>query len=70
MTKLEKQMKILELYYEIDDPIFKRFFDDESEEMLDEKIEVMSLLIEGKNPADISNYYKVLELYPKDGIWD
>lgn len=70
MTKLEKQMKILDLYFEVDDPIFKQFFDDESDKMLDEKIEVMTLLIEGKTPADIPNYYKVLELMPKNEIWD
>ena len=72
MLKLEKQMKILELYYEVDDPIFKKFFDDESENMLDEKIEVMTALIEGKTPSEIPNYYDVLERMPKDKneIWD
>lgn len=70
MTKLEKLMKILDLLFEIKDPVFKQFFDDESEKMLDEKIEVMEALIEGKAPDEIPKYYDVLELMPKDGIWD
>ena len=47
------------------------FFDIESDKLLDEKIEVLTALANGKTPSEITNYYEVLELYPKDDeIWD
>lgn len=71
MTVIEKKIKIMHLLFEIDDSIFKKFFDIDSEEMLDEKINVLEKLASGVVPADIPDYYKVLELYPKSGeIWD
>lgn len=71
MDNPEKKIRILDLLFEIDDVVFKQFFDIDSEEMIDEKIEVLEKLASGVVPADIPNYYKVLELYPKEGeIWD
>lgn len=54
----------------VNDPIVAKFFDLSSDELLDEKIEVLEQLLAGKAPADIPKYYDVLELYPKEGIWD
>ena len=51
--------------YEVD-----QFFDVDSNEMLDEKIEVLTALKEGKVIANIPNFYDVLELYPKNEMWD
>ncbi len=72
MTDNEKKMiEIFDLYTRFDDLLVNKFFDFDSEEMLDEKIEVFRALAEGKKPIDIPNYYKVLEKYPKDGqFWD
>ena len=44
----------------------KNFFDVDSEELLDEKIEVLTKLKNGITPDKIDNYYKILKLYPKD----
>lgn len=69
---INKKVKILNLLLEIPyDYIFLKFFDENSNKMLDEKIEVLTDLKNGKQPIDIPNYYKVLEKYPKDGeMWD
>lgn len=68
----EKLIKIRELLFEVDDLIVQKFFDVDSEEMLDEKIEVLTKLKDGITPDKIDNYYDILELYPKDEeqIWD
>ena len=48
-----------------------QFFDLDSDELLDEKIEVLTALKEGKQISEIPNFYDILELYPKDGEhWD
>lgn len=71
MTDEEKKIRIMDLLFEVDDTIFKQFFDIDSDEMLDKKIEVLEKLANGVVPADIPEYYEVLELYPKQGeIWD
>jgi hypothetical protein len=73
MSEQEKQEKYIEmtdlLGYAIGIPEMK-YFDVESEELLDEKIEVLTLLKGGKAIKDIPNFYKVLEKLPKEGIWD
>lgn len=46
--------------------MLRQFFDDESDQLLDEKIEVLTALKEGKTISEISNFYDVLELYPKE----
>lgn len=53
------------LSYEVDN-----FFDVDSDKMLDEKIEVLTALKDGKTIAEIPKFYDVLELMPKDDIWD
>ena len=70
MDKIEKIFKIQDLLVEIDDDLVRKFFDLESEEMLDEKIEVLTELSKGVQPNEIKNYYKILELYPENEIWD
>lgn len=75
MTKEEieiivKQEKIRDLLAEVYEPEL-RYFDRDSNELLDEKIEVLTALKEGKKIKDIPNFYRVLELLPEDGqIWD
>ena len=67
----EKMLKIFELLAKVDDLLINKFFDIESDKMLDEKIEVLTALANGKKPSEIPKYYDILELYPKDGqIWD
>ncbi|MFQ9429077.1 MAG: hypothetical protein ACLR1M_11030 [Oscillospiraceae bacterium] len=66
----EKYIKITELLEQVSDPLVHRFFDLDSEELLDEKIQVLTALKDGTPPKDIPDYYKVLELMPKDQHWD
>lgn len=67
----EKLLTVHELFEKVHDPIFTKFFDVMSEEMLDLKIEVLQQLIDGKTPNEIKGYYDVLELMPEDGeMWD
>lgn len=67
----EKMLKIHELLAQVDDLLINKFFDIESDKMLDEKIEVLTALANGKKPIEIPKYYDILELLPKDGqIWD
>lgn len=67
---IKKRAKIMELLPMVDCYEVDQFFDDESNEMLDDKIEVLTALTEGKTIAEIPKFYDVLELYPKDEIWD
>lgn len=67
-----KWLKMSELYTEVvalGIPEL-RYFDFDSEKLLDEKIEVFTQLKEGKNIGEIPNFYNILELMPKSGIWD
>lgn len=69
----EKALKVLELYEEVMylDPLVAQFFDIDSEENLDTKIEVLEKLANGVPPEEIPEYYDILELYPADGdAWD
>ena len=67
----EKKTKIFELLASVDDMLVHKFFDIESDKMLDEKIAVLSALADGKTPGEIPNFYNILELYPQDGeMWD
>lgn len=66
----EKYIQVLDLLEQVDDPLVHRFFDMNSEELLDEKIQVLKALVDGTPPTDIPNYYDVLELMPKDQHWD
>ena len=73
MTKIDKEIKIMGLLVEVAGMSYEldNYFDVESDKMLDEKIEVLTALKNGKTIAEIPNFYEVLELMPKDGeIWD
>ena len=69
---IEKGVKVRELFFEVDfPPMLTQFFDWDSDRLLDEKIEVLTALKEGKQISEIPNFYDILELYPKDGEhWD
>ena len=70
MGKIEKRLKIDELMqYALGVHEFK-FFDVDSDKLLDEKIEVLEAIKEGKSISEIPKFYDVLELMPKEGIWD
>ena len=70
MTKEEKLMKVHALLAEVSDVLIDRFFDMASEELLDEKIEVLTDLKKGKPPDQIPNYYSILENFDPDQHWD
>ncbi|WP_400256472.1 hypothetical protein [Candidatus Methanomassiliicoccus intestinalis] len=65
---LDKHKKVLELYFPIFDTLLNRFFDISSLELLDEKLEVLTALSDGKTPAEIPLYDKILELYPVEDL--
>lgn len=65
----EQQILIMELLTEIDEPLLK-FFDIDSDKMLDEKIRVLKALKQGKTISEIPEFYDILELYPEDEMWD
>lgn len=72
MTEKElimKKEKIRDLLADVYEPELK-FLDLDSEEMLDEKIEVLEALKAGKTIKEIPGFYDILELMPKEGIWD
>lgn len=69
----DKMMQVMELYAEVKyiDLLVSKFFDLDSEELLDLKIKVLTQLKNGTPPADIPEYYSILELYPEnDALWD
>lgn len=66
----EKKIQIMDLLsYAINIPEMK-YFNLDSDELLDEKIEVLTQIKEGKTIAEIPNFYKVLEDLPEDDMWD
>lgn len=67
---LKKHEKVWDLLIGVSDLLVEKFFNTDSFDMLDDKIEVLQALKDGKTPADIPKYYEVLENYPKEGIWD
>ena len=65
---IEKSVKVHQLFFEVEfSPMLSQFFDLDSDELLDEKIEVLTALKNGKQIADIPNFYDILELYPQRG---
>lgn len=68
MSMEDKKIQILELLSQVYDPMLQ-FFNIDSDKMLDEKIEVLTDLKNGKTISEIPNFYDVLEDYPT-GIWD
>lgn len=68
---IEKQMVIIDLLpYLSQYPMLTKFFDLESNELLDEKIAVLTAIKDGKQIEEIPGFYDIFELMPKDGIWD
>lgn len=68
---IKKRSIIMDLLFDVDCPEVEQFFDVDSDEMLDEKIEVLTALKNGATIEEIPNFYKVLELMPEDGsMWD
>ena len=66
----EKKIQIKDLLsYAIGIPE-KKYLNLDSDELLDEKIEVLTQIKEGKTIAEIPNFYKVLEDLPEDDMWD
>lgn len=68
-----KKLKIMQLLPKVKahNYFVRRFFDLDSDEMLDEKIQVLTDLANGKKMDEIPNFYDILELYPKDDeMWD
>ena len=66
----DKKIQIMKLLSQVYDPMLE-FFDVDSDKMLDEKIEVLTDLVNGKSISEIPKFYDVLELYPNDNeIWD
>ena len=66
----EKKIQIMDLLsYAIGIPEMK-YFNLDSDELLDEKIEVLTQLKKGKKIGEIHNFYGVLEKLPKEGKWD
>ena len=76
MTEREmivKGVKVRQLFSEVIFPphSWNSFFNLDSDELLDEKIEVLTALKEGKSISEIPKFYDILELYPKDNRrWD
>lgn len=64
----DKKGKIISLLMQINDPALLEFFDIESNEMLDEKIEILQRCANGENIMEIGLH--ILEKMPDDGIWD
>ena len=68
---IEKREKIFSLLLEVSDGLVAKFFDPDIDKMLDEKIEVLTDIKEGRKPSEIPKYYDILELYPEEGAqWD
>lgn len=66
-----KKAWIDDLLMEVNFVPFEQFFDSDSDKLLNEKIEVLTAMKEGKAIPDIPNFYDILELYPKEEVhWD
>ena len=70
MDQEKKLMKVHQLLTEVSDVLVDRFFDLDSENLLDEKIEVLTALKNGKKPEEIPKYYAILEKFTQDQHWD
>lgn len=69
---IQKHEYVWELLMHTHDMLIRKFFDAESYEMFDEKIEVLEALNRGEAPCQIEHYYDVLELMPNNPytIWE
>ena len=71
MVELKKFDELMMLYAQCDDPMIERYFDIDSNKMIDEKIAVLKALKDGKAPGEIPDFEKILELKPdNDSHWD
>ena len=70
LKNMEKKIEIMNLLIEVDDELANKFLDVDSDKLLDEKIDVLRALKDGKKPEEIEKYYDVLELYPEGEMWD
>lgn len=69
MDDREKHLQIDKLYIDVSgNEYLLKFLDLESDKLLDEKIEVLTQLKEGKTIEEIPNFYDILENYPQDSI--
>ena len=66
----EKKIQIMDLLSYAISISEMKYFNLDSDELLDEKIEVLTQIKEGKTIAEIPNFYKVLEDLPEDDMWD
>ena len=64
---VDKKGEIIRLLIQINDPALQ-FFDIDSNEMLDEKIEILQRCANGENIMEIGLH--ILEKMPESGIWD
>jgi hypothetical protein len=65
----EKKVKIFDLLSSAIGIPEMRYFNVDSDEMLDDKIEVLTQLKEGKPISEIPNFYEILEDLPEN-LWD
>ena len=69
----DKKIEIMKLLIEIPyNYLVIKNFDLDSDKLLDEKIDVLTKLKNGKTIEDIKNFYDILEKYPEDNniMWD
>lgn len=66
----EKKIQIMDLLSYAIGISEMKYFNLDSDELLDEKIEVLTQIKEGKTITEIPNFYKVLEDLPEDDMWD
>ena len=69
MSVEDKKVKIFDLLSSAIGIPEMRYFNVDSDEMLDDKIEVLTQLKEGKPISEIPNFYEILEDLPED-LWD
>lgn len=69
--EMDKWIKALELSHNLP-PNLIQFYDSSSVEKLDRKIEILTMVSEGKSIEEIPDFYSILELYPSDPaeMWD
>lgn len=71
MTNIEKKMRIADLYPSLlQYPMLIKYFDLNSDKLLDEKIAVLEMVEAGQPISEIRGFYQVFELLPNDMHWD
>lgn len=67
---MQKHLQINKLLVDVIGVSELKYLNVDSDNMLDEKIEVLTALKEGKTIEKIPNFYDILEDLPAEGIWD